>query len=1343
MAHADLGALRRELRSWLQPLPSIDCNLATPGAGVAPGVVSARGAVQGLNPVFSCSNGACQRRRRGLNIRSMKRPLRRWVSRLLGGRKNPESPKAGSATSPELSHPASEDGSQTPAPISRSDVEKREPGVAGLAEEPADWEIGDTILGIYQVKYIHTGGGMGLVYRVRHLGWNLDLALKSPRKSFFRTEAHKHNFARECETWVGLGVHPHVASCLYVRTIDGVPRVFAEYVEGGSLREWIATGKLYDGGMEEALPRLLDIAIQMAWGLDYAHSRSVIHQDVKPANVLMLEEGTAKITDFGLARARAIAGEAAGPAACRSSLVSNGGMTPAYCSPEQAGKRLVTLKTDIWSWAVSVLEMFAGRVIWKSGVEVRGVLDRWPELLDRDEARLPIPRALAALLERCFSELPENRPSDCSVLAQEVRSIYSALSGQPYAREEPVPLALLADGFNNRGVSLWDLGKMEEADRAFSDALEDHPAHVQATFNHGLIKWSSGATTDAEFISALEDACEQRPRDWMPRYLLGIAHLERRDTAAALTVFEQARQKGGGTELLEAIERAKGMLANSIRVVRQLDGGWVGALALSTNGELLLSGHDDTVLRLWDVNSGALLREFKGHTEAIRSVTFSSGGQYALSGGADNTLRWWELKDGHCLRVLQGHTNWVNSAAISSDGRHGLSGSADGTLRLWDIGSGQCVSSLPAHEGWVRAVAWSGDGSFCVTGGADTRVKLWDLRRGQCMRILEGHTDQVNSVALSSDGRRAASGSKDTTLRIWDVETSRCALSLARKSGEVRCVVLSRDGRQAISCHAGGILSLWDADSGRCLRTFEQQAELPSVLAVSADDRRLASGGTNRILVWDLGLDGWKSVAKVLPLAVCKLAPASAARKTANEFGQLLRDAETAMMEGRFAECLNLVRDAQRLEGYRASRAASELAARAGRHGAKLAPRVLRQRRSLEGHTGGVCSSVLSRDGQWAFSGSLDRTVRVWETASGGCQHVLEGHEDAITAVAVDAHCRWIVSGSRDKTARLWEMSTGRCLCAFTGHERGVAAVAFSPDARWVATGSHDKTTRVWDRATGRCLRSFAGHLEAVISVAVSADGRTVLSSAGDATIRWWEVATGRCLQIIRTQSVQSSAALFTDGRRALSGGNDGSVRSWDLATARLLGTFDAREGEVVSLALSADGCWALSGHGNRKLRFWNLANGESWSGYERQTEGITSVALSNDARWILIGGADGSLRLREWEWDFRFDGLADWDENARAFLESFLTRHCALDDNRLAHVGGPILTEQDYEELKKELESCGFGWLSMNSVRREVATMVKDWKGPRPLLVNESKPQVRQAGQQAHQPNRGSTSRP
>jgi len=281
---------------------------------------------------------------------------------------------------------------------------------------PPVWEVGDVILDKYEVKEIFTGGGMGLVYRIYHRDWNIELAVKSPRAEYFETYTQKDNFIRECITWINLGLHPNIVNCHYVRNLGGIPRVFAEYVPSGSLKNCIESRELYEGGSEQALSRVLDIAIQMAWGLHYAHEEGLIHQDVKPANVLMGESWRAMVSDFGLAKARVATAENS-ISECRKDLfASYGGRTPAYCSPEQAHLAIqnqagipvedqpkLTRGTDIWSWAVSVFEMFLGEPPCQYGQVAGEALDNYLSYRVEIEQSLPtMPEDVVTLLRHCF-----------------------------------------------------------------------------------------------------------------------------------------------------------------------------------------------------------------------------------------------------------------------------------------------------------------------------------------------------------------------------------------------------------------------------------------------------------------------------------------------------------------------------------------------------------------------------------------------------------------------------------------------------------------------------------------------------------------------------------------------------------------------------------------------------------------------------------------------------------------------------------------------------------------------------------------------------------------------------
>src|SRR5579883_1507360 len=274
------------------------------------------------------------------------------------------------------------------------------------------WKPGEVIHDLYEVREVFTSGGRGLVYRVHHRGWNMDLAVKCPRTEFFQSEQDKADFEREAETWVKLGLHPHLATCHYVRRLGGVPRVFAEYVSGGSLAEWIRSRKLYAGGPTRSLERILDIAIQFAWGLQHAHEQGLVHRDVKPGNVLMTSDGIAKVTDFGMAKARGSSVEPVINGTQGSILVSAGGLTLAFCSPEQIQGRPVSRKTDIWSWGVSLLHMFMGSAHWSAGYLAAGVLEDYLERGPGDEGLPLMPPALADLLRQCFRANPDERPRD-------------------------------------------------------------------------------------------------------------------------------------------------------------------------------------------------------------------------------------------------------------------------------------------------------------------------------------------------------------------------------------------------------------------------------------------------------------------------------------------------------------------------------------------------------------------------------------------------------------------------------------------------------------------------------------------------------------------------------------------------------------------------------------------------------------------------------------------------------------------------------------------------------------------------------------------------------------------
>ena len=175
-------------------------------------------------------------------------------------------------------------------------------------------------------------------------------------------------------------------------------------------------------------------------------------------------------------------------------------------------------------------------------------------------------------------------------------------------------------------------------------------------------------------------------------------------------------------------------------------------------------------------------------------------------------------------------------------------------------------------------------------------------------------------------------------------------------------------------------------------------------------------------------------------------------------------------------------------------------------------------------------------------SGGHDKTVNIWDAATGLCMRNLTGHTDQVMSVAYSPDDgKHIVSGSEDKTLKIWDAATGKCARTLTGHSDAVYSAVYSPDSKHIASGSDDRTVKIWDAATGTCTRNLTGHRSGLQSVAYSPDDGIHLVSGGwDSTVKIWDTATGECMRTItgHTDAVHSVAYSPT-GKNIASGSDD------------------------------------------------------------------------------------------------------------------------------------------------------------------------------------------------------------
>jgi len=581
-------------------------------------------------------------------------------------------------------------------------------------------------------------------------------------------------------------------------------------------------------------------------------------------------------------------------------------------------------------------------------------------------------------------------------------------------------------------------------------------------------------------------------------------------------------------------------------------GDWVMDCAFSPDGTSIVSAGGDAMLRVWDAHTGRQLASFPVSAEAL---AISPDSLQALTGwtrpGTPLTARLglWDLRSGALIREfavdadLQSHgSRQFGSCGFSPRG--GVIFSADkDVLRTWDLETGR---PLREFSGFLslsqRSCAVSPDGSFLVVASNGEAFAVLDAETGGVLTsfheervetgsgfwlavkeiLLSGLAKwvpglagpqpvervypqgRVLACAVAPNGRLVASAHADGALKLWDVEAGRRLWAVAAHDGDVMDCAFSPDG-SSIASAGGSSVRIWDASTGAPRSELHGHSDSVECCCFSPDGRMLASGARDRtLLLWDL-----------------ERADAAA---PAHAHGDMVWDCayspDGKLVASAGGDGTVTIWDAGTGEPRTVLRGTEDHA-----HACAFSP---------EGTRLAVC---------------YDRSLVLWDVASALPVKTLPGHTESAMDCAMDPNGAFIVSAGWESepqvgTLKMWDLETGNERARFVVGQEGVAC-ASSRDGTLAAAAGGLGDLKVWEVSSGRLLRTFKHGDDALNDCAFSPDGTMVASASSDGTVKVWGIAAGKP----RATFKGSSCAFTPDGSCLACMDGQGVFRLWDLRT--------------------------------------------------------------------------------------------------------------------------------------------------------------------------------------------------
>jgi serine/threonine protein kinase len=692
--------------------------------------------------------------------------------------------------------------------------------------------------GRYQIRARLGTGAFGTVYLAHDPWMNRWVALKLPHASNLQNPRHRERFLAEARAIAGLS-HPRIVRIYDAACDDSQAYIASAFIEAQSLARVLARTNL-------DFPRAADIVRQLADALAYAHQMGILHRDVKPANILLDDQGQAHLVDFGLAYQ-----EDAGQQLTALGAIMG---TPSYMAPEQAAGKHGDPHpaSDQYSLGVVFYELLCGEPPFRGPppIILYNTLHHQP---DPPRQRNP---AIPAVLERICLKALEKRPEDRYPGCHEMAAALNRwLEGETIpARPPDDPSAPIP---------------FSQVPPAVPDARTFMPMGAASPAGGGSVSLPNGSTQvlAPDLVSALGPAknkpARSGPPRWRPRPFFAIGALLLGGLLCAFLFHSLWAGKRFGEEHL--LLTFRGHTAS------------VGSVTYTRDGSHIASASKDDTVKLWDARSGREVATLP-HTGVLK-VAYSSDGSRIASVSDKMTVKVWDASSGAEIRTLNLTSKDVDFRTFSPDGSR-LAAVVQGldrlkTVKVWDASTGAEILTLQPRTTSAGPMAFSPDGSRLasyvwrwvsehppVEEGVvfeQPTVKVWDARRGTEILTIRPQVLTVCSVAFSPDGSRLATCEPEGiwggtyTVKLRDAKSGTAILTLLPHTGVVSHMAFSPDSsRLATAEWNKRTVKVWDARGGSELATLRGHTDWVTSVAYSPDGSRIASASQDgTVKVWD------------------------------------------------------------------------------------------------------------------------------------------------------------------------------------------------------------------------------------------------------------------------------------------------------------------------------------------------------------------------------------------------------------------------------------------------------------------------------------------------------------